>query len=384
MLSPVIRTSNASSSALATPVRRSSNAHVVQNPINAPAQHTSFATYKPKGKGIRVVQQYVNSIPRKPSSSKPSEQEEDICDYDFIGAVGLKTNRSGDVVVLYHVKWKGFGIRAMTWEPEDHFFGPDLEALWAKHGRVNSAGEILGMSGRHGKQLHPYALDKGDSESHEMDGIHFVNPGLFSRDSLPATPVSPHDEVVGLEDDGSNHRITQDTSISRISAELASSGNKLQERHTCSVCESCLSTCDQMSTCSPVRSGIEQQPSKLNSFEHYEPGRAEQTSFEGVHQRVPAKSLRPSRSNGIFSSDRPLQATRGSYGDRSKVSAVCSPLIAQHTGPFQKASHTRRKFCRRTRTGCFTCRRRKKKCDEQWPSCKSFLCPTVCIQLQPI
>jgi hypothetical protein len=40
-------------------------------------------------------------------------------------------------------------------------------------------------------------------------------------------------------------------------------------------------------------------------------------------------------------------------------------------GTMQVAPKRKRVFSNRTKTGCMTCRRRKKKCDEQHPACKS-------------
>ncbi|EKV15004.1 hypothetical protein PDIG_03090 [Penicillium digitatum PHI26] len=39
-------------------------------------------------------------------------------------------------------------------------------------------------------------------------------------------------------------------------------------------------------------------------------------------------------------------------------------------GAAQVAPKRKRVFSNRTKTGCMTCRRRKKKCDEQHPACK--------------
>lgn len=55
------------------------------------------------------------------------------------------------------------------------------------------------------------------------------------------------------------------------------------------------------------------------------------------------------------------------------------PQAAVQVGPKRK-----RVFSNRTKTGCMTCRRRKKKCDEQHPACKfaedlkPFLCYIIC------
>lgn len=48
---------------------------------------------------------------------------------------------------------------------------------------------------------------------------------------------------------------------------------------------------------------------------------------------------------------------------------------SQHQPPTQVAPKRKRVFSNRTKTGCMTCRRRKKKCDEQHPSCKFSVIP---------
>jgi len=47
-----------------------------------------------------------------------------------------------------------------------------------------------------------------------------------------------------------------------------------------------------------------------------------------------------------------------------------SPQTPTHEGSEQKKR--KRQFANRTKTGCITCRRRKKKCDEGKPECRSF------------
>lgn len=64
--------------------------------------------YRPQGKRIRVLQQFVNTILKDHSfcepSSQTSERDDDVHPYDFIGAVGIKTDRRGKKTMLYHVK----------------------------------------------------------------------------------------------------------------------------------------------------------------------------------------------------------------------------------------------------------------------------------------
>lgn len=65
-----------------------------------------------------------------------------IYTYDVIGAVGIKTDRRGKKTVLYHLKWKGYGINRMAWEPESRIFEEDLRDLWSKYGRVGITQKI--------------------------------------------------------------------------------------------------------------------------------------------------------------------------------------------------------------------------------------------------
>jgi hypothetical protein len=52
-----------------------------------------------------------------------------------------------------------------------------------------------------------------------------------------------------------------------------------------------------------------------------------------------------------------------------------SPMVASRTAPVKRPRGRPRKHPiskGRCRTGCFTCRRRKRKCNEAKPSCESF------------
>lgn len=55
------------------------------------------------------------------------------------------------------------------------------------------------------------------------------------------------------------------------------------------------------------------------------------------------------------------------------------PQSAVQVGPKRK-----RVFSNRTKTGCMTCRRRKKKCDEQHPSCKVTLFEDILLVVPPV
>lgn len=53
-----------------------------------------------------------------------------------------------------------------------------------------------------------------------------------------------------------------------------------------------------------------------------------------------------------------------------KLTYSHTPPQERPIGPVQVGPKRKRVFSNRTKTGCMTCRRRKKKCDEQHPSCK--------------
>lgn len=108
----------------------------------------SSVPYRPKSEGIKVIQQYVSTIDEEARPGENCAREEDIWDYDLIGAVGIKASaRKRRAAVMYHVKCKGFPISDMTWEPESHLPRGDLEIIWSTHGRVNTTGKIMKFDG---------------------------------------------------------------------------------------------------------------------------------------------------------------------------------------------------------------------------------------------
>lgn len=63
-----------------------------------------------------------------------------------------------------------------------------------------------------------------------------------------------------------------------------------------------------------------------------------------------------------------------STGPPSLTGETMSPYLQDKSQPpVQVGPKRKRVFSNRTKTGCLTCRRRKKKCDEQHPACKLFL-----------
>ncbi|KIV84214.1 hypothetical protein PV11_00006 [Exophiala sideris] len=128
------------------------------------AQGSSLVAYRPKGNRIGVIQWCVETFledvtlcepPRQPSE----RDDDDLHPYDFIGAVGIKTDHRGKKTVRYHVKWKGYGIKFMTWEPGSHIFEGDLLDSWSKYGRIRTiekAGQQkLGKRMQQPHQCHP-------------------------------------------------------------------------------------------------------------------------------------------------------------------------------------------------------------------------------------
>lgn len=196
--------------------------------FDTPDQKPPPAAYCPKGKGIRVIQQYVSSIQEDHRRRNFSAREGNIWDYDLIGAVGLQRCKSGKVAVVYHVKWKGFPIRNMTWEPENHLFEGDLELLWLEHGRVNTTGTISWVSG-HNNLLHRHCsedvaifeaeakrtsrreLSDQDPESaqdYTKDDRHQLDLSVHNQtamESLATKAIRPHSE----EPDGNSQKNNQ-------------------------------------------------------------------------------------------------------------------------------------------------------------------------------
>lgn len=56
--------------------------------------------------------------------------------------------------------------------------------------------------------------------------------------------------------------------------------------------------------------------------------------------------------------------------DKSMPYSPYTPTGGSRDAILQSEKKRKRNFSNRTKTGCMTCRRRKKKCDEQKPECK--------------
>lgn len=114
------------------------------------------------------------------------------------------------------------------------------------------------------------------------------------------------------------------------------------------------------------QSGHEHQQSQ-----HSQPAPSSKTPPAQTHSDDPGSE--PSRKDYHYHSridDYPV--TSPDADDRSAVYAASSPYSERKdTGVIQVDPKKRkRNFSNRTKTGCMTCRKRKKKCDEQKPECK--------------
>lgn len=89
----------------------------------------------------------------------------------------------------------------------------------------------------------------------------------------------------------------------------------------------------------------------------------------------------PIHTNGHWTPDQttPLSTSSDRNGMHEQSWSVTTPTNGQgydQDGPINSATglqKRKRNFANRTKTGCMTCRKRKKKCDEQRPFCTYFL-----------
>lgn len=100
------------------------------------------------------------------------------------------------------------------------------------------------------------------------------------------------------------------------------------------------------------------QPRPYYSEGHY----SESNLAEALQRENRSYDSMPSRENYVTPEDDDDQ--QGQYGDYSGNRG-------SQSGMDMDRKRRKRVFSNRTKTGCMTCRRRKKKCDEQHPECKS-------------
>ena len=177
--------------AMARPPQSRSYVHGHEEAAEKPAQQLSLVTYCPKSQGIKVIQQYVSTIAEEVSPGEASARDGDIWDYDLIGAVGVKASaKKNRVTVMYHVKWKGFPISNMTWEPESHFPQGDLEVIWSTYGRVTTAGKVVKFRGEDNGLQRDSPDRSSESPQRTAPTINPVEPRLtLLPNTVPTTAL---------------------------------------------------------------------------------------------------------------------------------------------------------------------------------------------------
>lgn len=294
--------------------------------------------YHPEERGIKVIQKYVTTIPGDQGCTERSAQREGVYDYDFIGAVGLRKGKARKAAVFYHVYWTGFGPKDMTWEPEHHIFRDDLEMLWSKYGRVNRAGNIHVRVGRDV----PIRTTVSPVDTSCVKYLSPVaSPGTRQEDSPPTLTMANTcvpDALDGLES----------------SAEGECKLDWTQENAGFPP-ERCSFSCSQnvLSTATIDLLQSEQMHEDFQPMDEEAP--LQQSDLHDKNSK-----LSETRTSGIKIPDDP-ETNPVDFRSTPSEDGVVSP-----NNPKRK-----RKFYRRTKTGCLSCRERRKKCDEQKPSCKS-------------
>ncbi|KAK6363881.1 hypothetical protein LTS17_012722 [Exophiala oligosperma] len=321
------------------------------------AQGSSLVAYRPQGKRIRVIQQFLKTILEDDTVSEPprqpSERDDDgVHPYDFIGAVGIKTDRRGKKTVRYHVKWKGYGIKSMTWEPESHIFEGDLLELWSKYGRICAIKKLgrqtLRQRMQQLRQCHsPEVRETNVREMAQAD--HVTSPEspevveapceqnverdcggdglLFSKDPNPPAEFDGADGADGVDGgDGGD--------LSRYTPPPSPTARR-----------------------SPA-------PSQ-QSFIQF--GDSHQNSLESIPQPEFLDTSQGLQSPEVTSSGQSDSQEIKPTETVGPASVLCDVSVHHASTSHDKAK--RKRWLGRTKTGCLSCRRRKVKCDERRPSC---------------
>ena len=300
--------------------------------------------YHPKGEGIHVIQKYVSIVPKKKGCHKPSSHEGDIYKYDFVGAVGLQRNSAGRAIIVYHMYWTGFGPKDMTWEPESHLFAGDLEALWSKYGRVNTAGKIYAKPGGNETQVQSDLFDDGDFELRDTD--HVKSPTSVDNTDI-SQKTDPKQISIACSGIPSASKELESSAGYKEGRPERDAGN-LHERR---------SSCDQVA-------------SQTTTIISLEPDQLDMDFLRETYQRNSLNTPDLSETNGNTLSD-PLSETIRSPNGDPEINVVDSCSTEPHDEIVPNKLKRKRRFCKRSKTGCLSCRDRKKKCDGQRPSCES-------------
>lgn len=318
-----------------------------------PPSHPITIPYRPERKGIQVIQKYVTTVSEKDGCRQPSTRKGDILNYDFVGAVGLKKGRSRKATVVYHVYWTGFGPDDMTWEPERNLFKGDLEVLWSKYGRVNSAGEICWIRGANDMQLQPDLSDFGVFQVGHTKVVNHIKPQISV------------DDTDGSQEKDLNQTSLPDSGASRAPEELESCTTTMQSHP-----ERDIVTLHKIrSFFNPTSSQITDEPSS-SALTSLQPNKMEIDFSDEIRQSDTLNMPDLCETGSRTLSDPPSQTTRDPEKDLA-IDVIDSCSIQHGSGIVHNESKRKRRFYHRTRTGCLSCRERKKKCDEQRPSCES-------------
>lgn len=227
-----------------------------------------MVAYCPKGEQVHVVQ----TFPRETLHGSTKFTA------DYIGAVGIWRNPSGEWTTVYHVQQDEISRTQMKWITEEMVCGQALEMLWLKHGRLHLEGGTISLRVHRDVNSWPQSLPQNTIQLTKItDEARFPSLVECQRQFQQPRKWLGH---VNEADDWSSFPP------------------------------------------SPIFAGpVHRDAVSLDS------DKTDLTS----HQRT---WKRPSCRSGL------------------------------------KASSRRQKFFNRTKTGCFTCRSRRKKCDGTQPICK--------------
>ena len=301
--------------------------------------------YHPQGEGIRLIQKYVRTVPKKKSCHNRSTHEGDIYKYDFVGAVGLQRSSAGRATIVYHMYWTGFGPKDMTWEPECHLFAGDLEALWSKYGRANTAGKIYTKPGGNETQVQSDLFDDGDFDLRDTD---HVKPPTSVDNTDIGRETDPRQISIGCSGVPSASKAPE-PSAGYMEGRLERDAGNLHERR---------SSCDQIA-------------SQTTTTISLEPDRLDIDFLRETYQRNSPNTPDLGETNGNTLSD-PVSETIRSPNGNPEINVVDSCSTQLHDEIVPNKSKRKRRFCKRTKTGSLSCCERKKKCDGQRPSCESY------------
>ena len=230
--------------------------------------------------------------------------------------------------------WTGFGRKDMTWEPESHLFAGDLEALWSKYGRVTTAGKIYTKPGGNETQVQSDLFDNGDFDLRDTD---HVKPPTSVDNTDIGRETDPRQISIGCSGVPSASK-DMEPSAGYMEGRPERDADNLHERR---------SSCDQVA--SQTTTTVSSQPDQLDIDFHRETYQRDSpdTPYQGETETI-----------------------RSPKGD-PEINVVDSCSTQPHDEIVPNKPKRKRRFCKRSKTGCLSCREKKKRCDGQRPSCES-------------